>query len=87
MPKAPAGVAATSQESETPLPRGSLISEGFFRSWLVMLMGGSESAQILCRCLEQGQDPRGSSTSLTSRSRVAPDVAQHTYPPRAPWPK
>ena len=54
MPTASAGVGATSQESETYLPRGSLISEGFFRSWLVMLMGSYESAQNLCHGLEQG---------------------------------
>jgi hypothetical protein len=54
MPNASAGVAATSQESETYLPRGSLISEGFFCSWLVLLIGSYESAQILWRRLEQG---------------------------------
>jgi hypothetical protein len=46
--------AARSQESETYLPRGSLISPGFFRSVLVMLVGSYESAQNLCRGLEQG---------------------------------
>ena len=58
MPNALAGVAATSQESEIYLPRGSLISPGFFRSAFVMLVGSYRSAQNLCRGLEQGFGPR-----------------------------
>src|SRR5215208_7706401 len=77
MPNASAGVAATSQESETYLPCGSLISPGFFRSVLVMLVGSYESAQNLCRGLEQGFGPRIFHLAHVL-AQVVPDVAQHT---------
>jgi hypothetical protein len=77
MPNASAGMAATSQESETYLPCGSLISPGFFRSVLVMLVGSYESAQNLCRGLEQGFGPRVFYLAHVL-APVVPDVAQHT---------
>src|SRR5215208_5639744 len=77
MPNASAGVAATSQESETYLPCGSLISPGFFRSVLVMLVGSYESAQNLCRGLEQGFGPRIFHLAHVL-AQVVPDVAQHS---------
>src|SRR5215208_3446499 len=77
MPNASAGMAATSQEGETYLPRGSLISPGFFRSVLVMLVGSYESAQNLCRGLEQGFGPRFFHLAHVL-AQVVPDFAQHT---------
>src|SRR5215212_1818274 len=71
------GVAATSRESEVYLPRRSLISPGFFRSVLVMLVGSYESAQNLCCGLEQGFGPRIFHLAHVL-AQVVPDVAQHT---------
>src|SRR5215203_2671141 len=77
MPNASAGMAATSQEGETYLPRGSLISPGLFHSVLVMLVGSYESAQNLCRGLEQGFGPRFFHLAHVL-AQVVPDVALHT---------
>src|SRR5215213_9193 len=71
------GVAATSRESEVYLPRRSLISPGLFRSALIMLVGSYESAQNLCRGLEQGFGPRIFHLAHVL-AQVVPDVAQHT---------
>src|SRR5215204_1509697 len=58
-------------------PYGSLISPGFFCSSLVMLVGSYESAQDLCRGLEQGFGPRIFHLAHVL-AQVIPDVAQHT---------
>src|SRR5829696_8499411 len=50
---------------------------GLFRSSLVMFVGSYESAQNLCRGLEQGFGPRIFHLAHVL-AKVVPDVAQHT---------